>query len=101
VHYYPGTSSFTGTVTPSVKIFCNGALAAELGELGYANPVTLNGPADENKMWLVADVLFREDECVSECIVEPLKLAPTENPVIFTAAQYGANAGPPYPPVPQ
>jgi len=52
-------------------------------------------------MWLVADVLFRETECVSECIVEPLYNAQGTNvPVVLTPAQWAASVGPDYPPIP-
>lgn len=91
-------------VKPNIKIFCDGALAADLGTKGYYDPETPFswGSSDDDKVWLVADVLFREDECVSECLVEPLYIAPaaSRQPVIITSAQAESQNGPPYPAVP-
>jgi hypothetical protein len=46
----------------------------------------------------VADVLFHEDECVKQCIVEPLYLAGTKNPFVLTDPQASSpnGNGPPY-----
>ncbi len=102
VHYFPGTSSFTGTTYPNVKIFCDGKQAAELGTFGYnspESPVTWSGALDQGKMWIVADVLFREDECKSECIVQPIYADDVQKtPRIVTDGT--TNFAPPYPPLP-
>ncbi|MFO0547822.1 MAG: hypothetical protein U0271_05515 [Polyangiaceae bacterium] len=103
VHYYEGTSNYSGQVYPNVKIYCDGALAAELGTQGYhtpESPFVWTGPADENKVWLVADVLFREDQCVKECIVQPLRVAPNNDPVVVTRADAETSNGPAYPQMP-
>jgi hypothetical protein len=96
-YYYPGTSDYGGTVTPTVKIFCDGSLAAELGPMGYSSPVTFSS-GDYGRMWLVADVLFRETECVSECIVQPIQEGGAA--VILGTGEQESTVGPAYPPVP-
>jgi peptidoglycan hydrolase-like protein with peptidoglycan-binding domain len=93
VHRYSHSAS--QTTTPTVKIFCDGALAAELGPQGYATQPTFN-QSSNNDVWLVADVLFHEDECISQCIVQPLFQAPGENPVLITETQAESTNGPPY-----
>ena len=107
VHYFefegstPGWSSFQGTVTPVVKIFCNGALAAVIGEEGFGDgtqPMQLVN-TDKGKMWVVADVLFNNDECVSECIVEPIKGA-NNAPLLQTENTFSSSFMPAYPPIP-
>jgi hypothetical protein len=106
VHYYQGTSSHTGTVRPNVKIFCDGALSAELGDQGFNDPpapFVWTGPQDENDMWMVADVLFAEDECVKGCTVRPLYLNDDTNakvPVVVTAPAAELDFGMDYLPVP-
>jgi hypothetical protein len=94
-------SNFQNAVIhPTVKIFCDGALAAELGPQGFYEPeapFTWTG-ADVKDVWLVADVLFHEDECVKQCIVQPLYLANSKTPVVYTEGQAIApnGKGPPY-----
>jgi hypothetical protein len=104
VHHYSHHSSPQDTL-PNVKIFCNGALAADLGNAGFyvpTAPIVYGAAQDNSQQWLVADVIFHETECVSECIVEPLYAdAANKTPVILTPAEYGLNNGPPYPPIPQ
>ena len=105
VHYYSAHSQ-TYNVSPVVKIFCHGKLAAELGPNGYYNPTApvVFTPADsDTRFWLVADVLFRDDECSDElCVVEPLYLDPTaRTPVLTTVNIVQQTYGPPYPPIPQ
>lgn len=100
VHYYPGTSTYNGIVTPTVKIFCDGALAAVLGPQDSLTYATLNSASDEDKMWMVADVLFRDDGCVKECVVEPLHAAGTSNPILQTKSTYTSQFLPAYPPIP-
>ncbi len=99
VHYYEATSGYTGTVTPTVKVFCDGKLAAELGPNGYGTPFTFTGPADEDATWLVADVLFQQDACSKTCIVKPVYA----DPVAMTPFMDPANPaafGPAQPPLP-
>ncbi len=102
VHYYPGTSSFTGTTYPNVKIFCEGKPAAELGTFGFNTPeapVQWSGASDQDKVWIVADVLFREDECNNECFVQPVYANEAQKtPLIVTDAE--VTFYPPYPPIP-
>jgi hypothetical protein len=93
VHRYSHGAS--QTTTPTVKIFCDGALAAELGPQGYATQPTFNS-GSTNDVWLVADVLFHEDECINQCIVQPIFQAPGENPVLITEGQAEMTNGPPY-----
>jgi hypothetical protein len=104
VHYYPGTSSFTGTVTPTVKVFCDGKLASELGPIGYeknGSPAafTFTGPGDEDATWMVADVLFKQDQCSKECIVQPVYADPGAK-TAFMDAGNPASFGPAQPPLP-
>ncbi len=104
VHHF--SHSLSGPVFPNVKIFCDGALAADLGTAGFYNPeqpFQWNNSSDVRKYWLVADVLFHEDECVKECIVQPLYLAPDVDahiPIVLTEAEAESQNGPPYPPIP-
>jgi len=102
VHYYPGTSSYTGTTRPNVKIFCEGKQAAELGTFGFNTPevpVTWSGATDQDKMWIVADVLFKQDACNATCIVQPIYAdAGQKTPLIVTDAEI--TFSPPYPPLP-
>lgn len=108
VHYYegefttqPGWSSFQGNVTPVVKIFCNGALAAVIGEDGFGDgtqPMVLTN-TDKGKMWVVADVLFDEDACVSQCVVEAIKGA-NNAPVVQTQNTFSSSFMPAYPQIP-
>lgn len=102
VHYYPGTSSYTGTTRPNVKIFCEGKQAAELGSFGFnvpETPVTWSGATDQNKMWLVADVIFKQDQCSSTCIVQPIYADAAQKTPLIVSDQ-NSNFGPAYPPMP-
>ena len=108
VHYY-SAHGVTYNVHPVVKVFCHGQLAAELGNQGYYNPeapVTFV-PADgaspsTNVFWLVADVLFKNDECDDTlCVVEPIYFDPTTKlPVVTTVPVVLGTVGPDYPPIP-
>jgi hypothetical protein len=100
VHYYSGFVSYN--INPVVKIFCDGQLAAELGPGGFNNPVQFP-PADaSDRFWLVADVLFPDDECNTGCVVEPLYIDPmVQTPVLTTVDIVQQSVGPPYPPIPQ
>ena len=104
VHYYSGFVNYN--VHPVVKVFCHGKLAAELGPNGYYDPQqpVVFPPGDaSDRFWLVADVLFQEDECSEDlCVVEPLYLDPVaRTPVLSTVNIVQQSVGPPYPPVPQ
>ncbi|NUP11703.1 MAG: hypothetical protein HOW73_37125 [Polyangiaceae bacterium] len=100
VHHYSNFYSGGNLVKPNVKIFCDGQLASDLGPVGFASPIQWSTSHEDN-MWLVADVLFREDECVKECIVQPLYSNDQNAPVDLTTAQHSTQNGPPYPPLPQ
>ncbi len=113
VHFYGttgGGATFSGQVLPSVKVFCDGKLAGELGTAGYYDPEApfqWTSTADEDKFWIVGDVLFRDDGCVKECVVNPIYANPvTKTPKIgtpqldFNTFSYGVPFGPNYPPVP-
>jgi hypothetical protein len=110
VNYYSSHSQ-SYNVYPVVKVFCDGALAAELGPAGSfgSNPVTFTpnmgasfGAA--NAFWLVADVAFLPaDECrqTSPCVVQPLYFDPNQNtPYIQTVGTVTGSFGPAYPPPP-
>jgi len=105
VHHFSHSSGVP--VMPNIKIFCDGALAADLGTAGFYNPETpfqWNTSSDVRKFWLVADVLFHEDQCVKECIVQPLYLAPDVDqriPIVLDESVAENQNGPPYPPIPQ
>ncbi len=104
VHYY-SAHQLTYDVHPVVKIYCNGALAAELGAAGFYDPqapITFT-PADSDvRFWLVADVLFRDDECDGQlCIVEPLYIDPVaKTPILTDVSVVQTTVGPSYPPIP-
>ncbi|HZF56687.1 MAG TPA: hypothetical protein VE093_49065, partial [Polyangiaceae bacterium] len=97
-------------VHPTVKIFCNGALAATLGPAGYydpESPVTFApydglGSSDENRFWLVADVAFKESKCGAvSCVVKPVYSDPASKTPFLTVGFGAAQSfGPPYPPPP-
>jgi hypothetical protein len=109
VHYY-SSHGHPYDVHPTVKIFCNGALAAELGPQGYYDPETPvtfasydgEGSSDENRFWLVADVAFKESKCGSVgCVVKPLYSDPaTKTPFLTFASAAETKFGPAYPPPP-
>ena len=99
VKYY---SAGVPTVHPNVRVYCNGALSAELGSGGFGNPeapVVWNA-ADAERIWYVADVRFTSDGCSSAtCEVKPIYQngdmtlkQPVYDPI------YGGSFGPPYPP---
>jgi hypothetical protein len=79
VHYY-NNHGLTYDVHPEIKIFCDGALSADLGPHGYwmpEAPVTFK-PEDGagvggNRFWVVADVAFTADKCGgASCTVRPV-----------------------------
>ncbi|MEZ4438386.1 MAG: hypothetical protein R3B72_04825 [Polyangiaceae bacterium] len=104
VHYYSEHSQ-TYPVHPVVKVFCDGQLAAELGNQGFYSPeapITFNATDGSTRFWLVADVLFPDDECNVGCVVEPLYIDPVaKTPILTTTDIVTQSYGPPYPPIPQ
>ena len=108
VHYF-SNNGLAYEVHPRVKVFCEGALAADLGPAGYHDPeapITFT-PSDGtgvggNLFWLVADVAFVEGTCgTRSCVVQPLHVDPAAKTPLFSldlAAAVGF--GPPYPPTP-
>jgi len=108
VNYYSSHSQLYD-VHPVVKVFCDGALAAELGPNGYNQPVAFTPSmgenfGDANAFWLVADVVFLpKDECeeTASCVVQPLFQDVTLNtPLINTVGTVTNSFGPAYPPLP-
>jgi hypothetical protein len=94
-----GYSVGTTALTPTVKIWCNGELGAELGPAGFNAPVSV----PSRQMWLAADVLFTEgDECTpSQCVVRPLYANDaTMEPVFLPETQSNSSFGPPLAPLP-
>jgi len=104
VHYFSNHGQ-TYNVHPVLKIFCHGRLAAELGPQGYYDPtapVTFDPAYGSDGFWLVADVIFHNDECDDQlCFVEPLYANPaTKLPLLSTVPQVTSSYGPDYPPMP-
>ena len=107
VHYF-SNNGLGYEVHPRVKVFCEGALAAELGPAGYhvpEAPITFapsDGAGSGHLFWLAADVVFKEGTCgTKSCVVQPLYVDPAAKTPLFTvdfAAEVGF--GPPFPPVP-
>jgi len=105
--FYYSNHSYTYTVHPNVKIFCDGALMAELGSHGYYDPeapiqfTAPEGDGTNNKFWMVADVAFIDDPCAEGCVVQPLYSNPTQRiPVFVSESSAESNFGPGYPPLP-
>jgi hypothetical protein len=109
VHYYYNQGHHYD-VHPEIKIFCNGALAADLGPAGYYDPETpvtfesFDGTEiGSNRFWVVADVAFTDDKCgKSFCTVKPVYADPAQKTPFFTIDTAATNSGwaPPYPPAP-
>ncbi len=106
VHYY-SSHGLNYDVHPIIKIFCNGALAGELGSAGYympESPVTFapfDGDGLANRFWMVADVAFKHDECTDLCVVKPIYSDPAQKTPFFTNADAATSSfAPPYPPLP-
>jgi hypothetical protein len=106
VQYYSNHGQ-TYDVHPNVKIFCNSALSAELGSVGYSPEAPVTFSAFEgagsllNRFWMVADVVFKRDECTNTCIVKPLYSdAGARTPLLTNAQAAGGSFGPAYPPLP-
>jgi hypothetical protein len=112
VQYYDN-ADLTYDVHPNIKIFCDGALTAELGSKGFYDPevpITFtsadgaNFPTG-NRFWAVADVAFRdkvEGECAAKgCVVVPLYTdAATRTPLLMYGGDAESSVGPAYPPPP-
>lgn len=108
VHYY-SNHGLNYDVHPEIKIFCNGALAADLGPGGYYDPETAVTfePSDGsgvggNRFWIVADVAFANDMCGKTlCTVKPVYSDPTQKTPFFTIDDAAVSTfAPPYPPGP-
>ncbi len=104
VHYFSNNGR-SYSVHPSLKIFCGGQLAAELGPGGFnvpETPVTFPADSAPTRYWLVADVAFGIDTFgTRRCVVAPLYFdAGTRAPLFTTASQALLSIGPPYPPPP-
>lgn len=108
VHYY-SSHGLTYDVHPNIKIFCNGALAADLGPQGYympESPVTFQ-PSDGssfggNRFWVVADVAFKADMCNNtQCVVRPVYSDPNaKTPFLTNDTAATTMFAPGYPPPP-
>jgi hypothetical protein len=116
VHYYNNHKQ-TYDVHPEVKVFCNGALSADLGPQGYyaggdagagddagAQPVTfhaLDGTSLDggNIFWIVADVAFTTDSCGrTTCVVQPIYTDPVAvTPYLTLDTLAEDNFQPPWP----
>jgi hypothetical protein len=109
VHYYYNHGR-TYDVHPEIKVFCNGALSADLGPQGFsmpAAPVTFTpadgvGTGSGNIFWVVADVAFTSDTCGnSTCTVQPVYADPTNlTPYLTLDTSATAAFAPAWPPPP-
>ena len=101
VHYY-SSHGYAYNVHPRIKIYCEGALGADLGPGGFYDPeqpVTFEPSASSTRLWLVADVAFTEGTCGTKgCVVRPLYQDDNAKTPLFATAN-GAY-GPPYLPAP-
>ena len=101
VDRHPLTSTME-TIRPQVKVYCDGALAADLGRSGYDAPVTMRMPGTpasaslgDARLWLVGDVRFTTDSCGRRsCTVRPLYADPAARAAL---AVDNLSFGPPYP----
>jgi hypothetical protein len=108
VHYY-NNHGLNYDIHPEIKIFCNGALSADLGPGGYympESPVTFE-PSDGagiggNRFWIVADVAFTSDPCGKTlCTVKPVYSDPAQKTPFFTIDDAATSTfAPGYPPPP-
>ncbi|AUX47349.1 hypothetical protein SOCE26_088680 [Sorangium cellulosum] len=105
VHYYSGHGE-RYAVHPRVKIFCHGALGADLGPTGFYDPeapVTFASSDSSTRYWLVADVAFIDGgECGEDtCVVRPLyEDEVLKTPLLTTRESVESSFGPEYPPPP-
>lgn len=99
---YFSNHGYSYPVRPRIKIYCDGALGAELGSAGFyipEVPVTLQSSQGGSLLWLVADVAFTQNECgPRQCVVEPLYADANAKTPLFW--QRNGAYGPPYPPAP-
>ena len=73
VHYFNNNGD-TDPTHPTVNIYCGGLLRATLGdgEVALTHGGALFNPLT-NDNWLVADVVFSEDECgATDCEIQPI-----------------------------
>ncbi len=108
VHYF-SNNGHPYDVHPRVKVFCEGALAAELGPAGYhvpEEPVAFTSSdgtgVGGNLFWMVADVAFTSGPCgTKSCVVHPRYVDPVAKTPLFTLdLAAAAGFGPAYPPAP-
>lgn len=105
VHYY-SAHGLRYDVHPRVKIYCHGALGADLGPFGFYDPeapVTFTPEDATTRYWLVADVAFVDGgECGEDtCVVRPLYAdEATRTPLLTTRSSVESSFGPAYPPPP-
>lgn len=105
--YYYSNHTISYDVHPRVKVFCDGALAADLGPAGFhtpSKPVTF-APSDGasagagNRFWPVLDVAFVSDGCGQRsCKVVPIYAnAATRTPFLATDTVAETSFLPAYP----
>lgn len=106
MHYYEN-HKLSYDVHPNVKIFCNGALTAELGPSGYYTPevpitfAPFDGDGSTHRFWVVADVAFKHDACINTCIVKPIYSDPAGRTPFFMTDEAAKNVFvPAYPAAP-
>lgn len=103
VHYYSAQGQ-TYDVHPRIRVFCDGAQAAELGPRGYYDPefpITFTG-YDADRFWIAADVAMVDDGCGGRyCVVQPVYDDPLfRTPYYTTSPAAQTSFGPAYPPAP-
>ncbi|HVY48149.1 MAG TPA: hypothetical protein VHB21_19810, partial [Minicystis sp.] len=112
--YYYSSHGVTYDVHPEIKVYCNGALAADLGSTpdpndpnsrqpaGFATPVTFHPAQGSATFWEVADVIFPDSQCSNtQCVVQPLYGDSMNTTPYFTpGGMANQSFGPPYPPAP-
>ncbi|MEZ4296815.1 MAG: hypothetical protein R3B70_17750 [Polyangiaceae bacterium] len=109
VHYF-SNHALGYDVHPRLLVFCEGALAADLGPGGFydpESPVTFpaidgSGGPGGNVFWLAADVAFVEGSCGTRtCVVRPLYAdAATRTPLLTKDFAAELGFGPSYAPAP-
>jgi hypothetical protein len=106
VHYFWNHSQ-SYDVHPEIKVFCNGALAADLGPSGYSMPASaVTFPASDgaasggigNIFWIAADVAFTTDSCGrTSCVVQPLYADASNTPILILDTDATASFVPAWP----